>query len=220
MNNFENFQIKQESHYPQTSKTQSRSMDESTCPALRLIDELLSKVANLGNNIFTRCQFDCDTLMVCNWNRNHEIDLASSLLSILTPEVTHSLPPDWTGKYDLNRCESFIENRNKESSTLLIIEKESNEAIGLMIIYINIIDNQLNLGYLLKKKSWGKGYATKVVNAFISYCKENLKDSDIQSIIAGCAVDNIGSQKVLTKNGFTVIKEQSNDHELMFRLTL
>ena len=73
---------------------------------------------------------------------------------------------------------------------------------------------------MLRKESWGKGYATKAVNAFITYCKQNSDKTSIKSIIAGCAIDNIGSQKVLTKNGFTVIKEQSNDHELMFRLKL
>ena len=57
-----------------------------------------------------------------------------------------------------------------------------------------------NIGYQLKKSAWGKGYGTTACEFLIHFAKEHLK---AHKLFADCMSGNIGSAKVLTKNGFT-----------------
>ncbi|MEL6303676.1 MAG: GNAT family N-acetyltransferase [Bacteroidota bacterium] len=52
--------------------------------------------------------------------------------------------------------------------------------------------------YIFHPNHWGKGYATEAVNAVLKFGFEKLK---LHRIEAGCAVENIGSIKVLEKAG-------------------
>lgn len=54
--------------------------------------------------------------------------------------------------------------------------------------------------YKLHKNFWGKGYATEAVKAILDFGFDELK---LHRIEAGCAVDNMGSIKVLEKSGMT-----------------
>ena len=57
------------------------------------------------------------------------------------------------------------------------------------------------IGYLLfSPKDWGKGYMTETVNLLVPYIFET---HPIERIQAATLVDNIGSQKVIEKCGFS-----------------
>ncbi|MEM7549847.1 MAG: GNAT family N-acetyltransferase [Bacteroidota bacterium] len=56
--------------------------------------------------------------------------------------------------------------------------------------------------YSILPEHWGKGYATEAVSKIIAYCFNTL---NLHRVEAGCAVDNIGSIRVLEKTG--MIKE-------------
>lgn len=55
------------------------------------------------------------------------------------------------------------------------------------------------LGYYIDKSYEGKGIITNAVNEIVTYSFENL---GIEKIFLKIGTDNIGSQKVATKNGF------------------
>lgn len=55
------------------------------------------------------------------------------------------------------------------------------------------------LGYVLAKKYWGKGYATQAIKLTL---EAGFDDLDIVRIDAYVDPGNIGSQRVLEKNGF------------------
>ncbi len=59
---------------------------------------------------------------------------------------------------------------------------------------------EIELGYLLAKKSWGKGFATEATKACLQYGFERLKFNET---IAITDLENVASQKVLEKIGFT-----------------
>lgn len=59
--------------------------------------------------------------------------------------------------------------------------------------------DQLEIGYTLSKRYWGKGIGTEVSKALVQYCFEK---TDNKEIVAVTDLDNIGSQKVLLKAGF------------------
>jgi [ribosomal protein S5]-alanine N-acetyltransferase len=54
--------------------------------------------------------------------------------------------------------------------------------------------------YKLHKDFWGKGYATEAVTRILKFC---FIDLNLHRIEAGCAVENVGSIRVLEKAGMT-----------------
>ncbi|MBL1220357.1 GNAT family N-acetyltransferase [Chryseobacterium sp. L7] len=81
-----------------------------------------------------------------------------------------------------------------------IFHPETDDFIG-MCLARNFADipNQIEIGYTLSKKYWGKGIATKVSRALVNYCFSN---TDGNEVVAVTDLDNLGSQKVLEKAGF------------------
>ncbi|MCT2562069.1 GNAT family N-acetyltransferase [Chryseobacterium herbae] len=78
---------------------------------------------------------------------------------------------------------------------------EHNDFIGMCLVR-NFADvpGQIEIGYTLGKKYWGKGIATEVSRALVNYSLLNTEGGDI---VAVTDLDNIGSQKVLEKAGFS-----------------
>lgn len=56
------------------------------------------------------------------------------------------------------------------------------------------------LGYVIAREYWGKGYATEAIKLAV---KSGFADLEIERIEAFVDPDNVASQRVLEKNGFT-----------------
>jgi RimJ/RimL family protein N-acetyltransferase len=65
-----------------------------------------------------------------------------------------------------------------------------------------VMDNSPELTYWIGKKYWGMGIATESLTQF-------LRIVTIRPIFARAAKDNLGSIRVLEKNGFTLIGEET-----------
>jgi ribosomal-protein-alanine N-acetyltransferase len=85
----------------------------------------------------------------------------------------------------------------------LILSKENHTVLGEVGIKFKYIDDGiLELSYLLKREYWGKGIITECVKGLLSI----IYDIDENLSVQGqCREDNIGSQKVLDKCGFTFV---------------
>lgn len=59
----------------------------------------------------------------------------------------------------------------------------------------------IDIGYDLLPEYWGKGYMTEIVRMLVRWCFENL---NVHRVQADCTAGNIGSERVLEKNGFTL----------------
>ena len=71
--------------------------------------------------------------------------------------------------------------------------------------------NVMDLGYFIKEEYWGKGIVTEASKAVINYAFNNLNTI---KIVAGCVVDNKGSERVMQKLG--MIKEaEFKNHVLL-----
>lgn len=78
--------------------------------------------------------------------------------------------------FNLEECTKFIKencNFDKEIGLSAIIEKQTNTLIGLGGVlqceYLNQKDYEI--GFILAKEFWGKGYATEIGQAQIDYVK-------------------------------------------------
>lgn len=63
----------------------------------------------------------------------------------------------------------------------LMADKNSGAIIGQAALKPDTIDGRLyyEIGYILKKEHWGKGYASEAASALLAYAKESFPGSDI-----------------------------------------
>lgn len=107
-------------------------------------------------------------------------------------EETNLIIKDWV-----------LENKKSESKnlTFAIEQNGSQKFIGLIAIKIgNEKFKNGEVWYKLHSSYWGKGFGTESLNAILSFGFEQLM---LHRIEAGCAVENIGSIKILEKVGMT-----------------
>jgi GrpB-like predicted nucleotidyltransferase (UPF0157 family)/RimJ/RimL family protein N-acetyltransferase len=99
----------------------------------------------------------------------------------------------------------------------LVFEKESGDFVGEAGLFHLLFDDtqpELELGYHLHKKFWGKGYGTELVKALVRWGFQHLS---VNKLISTTYPDNVASQKVLTKAGFDCMrKKQLPDGKELF----
>jgi [ribosomal protein S5]-alanine N-acetyltransferase len=90
-----------------------------------------------------------------------------------------------------------------------LIEKSNYQFIGsFMLRPSTVVANKIELGYAMFKNYWGKGYATESVKGGLDFAFRQLQLPDV---IAITQTENISSQKVLLKCGFSQL-ENINDN--------
>ncbi len=103
---------------------------------------------------------------------------------------TKSIIQSWIAENKLNKIKNY---------TFAIETKSDENFIGLFGLKLG--DEKYKRGevwYKIHSDHWNKGYATESLKAVIHFGFENL---NLHRIEAGCAVENIGSIKVLEKAG-------------------
>jgi RimJ/RimL family protein N-acetyltransferase len=160
------------------------------------------------------CRFKTQRLLVKEWHSLStdewkQQDLKEVVMTMLAPHVTQSLPTEWRGTYSRERAQNWIENRDNEGATLLVIDKSSRIPIGLVILFEiyhkGSNDIEVRLGYLLAESAWGKGLASELIQGFVGWCRQ-----------AGIT----SSRRVLEKNGFVCDPLTETAEEHLFELKL
>ncbi|WP_216848976.1 GNAT family N-acetyltransferase [Pedobacter sp. L105] len=82
----------------------------------------------------------------------------------------------------------------------IIVDTQSAAIVGTCGYYRGFADNTGELGYLLKPFFVGKGYMTKALELVISFGKNTI---GLKKVIAITEIENIKSQNVLKRLGFT-----------------
>ena len=90
-----------------------------------------------------------------------------------------------------------------------LIEKETKNFIGICGLLTQEVDNvvEIEVGYHIFKKYWGKGFAPEAAKLFIDYAFENNLTNSVISVID---IENVKSQKVAEKNG--LIREKQTKY--------
>ncbi|MEG0847999.1 MAG: GNAT family N-acetyltransferase [Niameybacter sp.] len=87
----------------------------------------------------------------------------------------------------------------------VVFSKDSNEFIGTCSMVPMEDMKHWDLGYCIHKKYWRQGYATEMIKALISFGY----DKGGRRFTADVAQENIASNAVIKKLGFTIQKEGS-----------
>jgi [ribosomal protein S5]-alanine N-acetyltransferase len=91
-------------------------------------------------------------------------------------------------------------------------EKETDRLIGMFSILPMQGNIDYHIGYALLPDEWGKGYATELLKAGVAYFFENFSK---QQLFAITQPENIASEKVLAKVGFTLKDTTRNEEETL-----
>ncbi|WP_420855372.1 GNAT family N-acetyltransferase [Virgibacillus indicus] len=139
---------------------------------------------------------------------DNDFEFLMSLLS--DPEVVRFIGDGKTrdkngGKNFLNWIYSTYEF-GEAMGLMVLVNKEDNTLIGHAGLVPQTIDGnkEIEIGYWISRKYWGKGYATEAAKALLKYGNKHL---DKQRFIALIQPNNLSSQKVARKIGMELDKE-------------
>ncbi|WP_053405812.1 GNAT family N-acetyltransferase [Persicobacter sp. CCB-QB2] len=169
----------------------------------------------------SNCHFNTLHLSVHHWKElvhspKEEEALARTIIEILSPEVTKTLPPGWQEINTLSEARNWMKERASESLFLTVHLKDSKKIIGFIFLYESSAEKkqyELRFGYLLAKEVWGKGFGTELISGLIAWCKAM---GNIKSLSGGVEKSNLGSVRVMEKNGFHISESEGPTEEVVF----
>lgn len=115
------------------------------------------------------------------------------------PEVTKYL--SWQPHQSIRETDEFIDRcisvwANHSAFPYVLICKQDAQLIGMIEIRIN--QYKADLGYVLARSEWSKGYTTEAMQALTSWA---LAQNEIYRVWAFCDVENPASARVMEKVG-------------------
>lgn len=131
------------------------------------------------------------------------------------PEVTKYIT--WSTHENIEITKQIInfwleEEQDPKTFRFMITLKNSCELIGSIDV-VGYIDNNPEIGYCLSRKYWNKGFITEACKAFVKY----LFDKGYKQIVIEADVNNIASNRVIEKCGFTFSHQEEKEHRSIFK---
>lgn len=84
-----------------------------------------------------------------------------------------------------------------------VLETSTNNFIGMCAIIISSDFKESEIEYMLLPEYWGKGYGSEIVDNLLNMIEET---KSIEKVTAITDPNNLGSRKILLKNGFVSCK--------------
>ncbi len=81
---------------------------------------------------------------------------------------------------------------------LLPLPIEEDDRNWDLVVGDDVPDCEIEIGYILKKSAWGKGYATEATKRLLKFAFE---ETPLEELVATTNSENTASQRVLEKSG-------------------
>ena len=134
-----------------------------------------------------------DLESIYEWTSDEQVTKYLTWPTHQNKETTKKILDQWLEEYKQENC-----------YRLGIVLKENNKLIG-MIDVVGYKEDQPVVGYVLNQNYWGHGYMTEAFNGVIDY----LKEQGFSKIYIEADQRNIGSNRVIQKNGFTFTHQET-----------
>ena len=109
----------------------------------------------------------------------------------------------------LTSWQKVLSNSDVRVERWCVRDRSDGSFVGHAIATPMEIDNsEVEIGYILKRSEWGKGYATEIASAVVQHC---FLTRDLSRIFAGVDDDHIASINVLKKTGFEFDRYEYDD---------
>jgi RimJ/RimL family protein N-acetyltransferase len=174
------------------------------------------------SGISDRCQFVTPRLQVSPWHAAaHEVGvgLVEVTAGILTARTTVALPESWRGDYSIERARAWIEERDAESPTMLVIETASERPVGFVVLAEVPLDKSavdVRIGFLIAEDAWGRGLATELLSGLVDWAQTQ---PGVRTLTGGVEPKNRASARVLEKSGFRRVGDR-DDGAVTYRLDI
>lgn len=115
------------------------------------------------------------------------------------------------GKEDFRRVLSDRTSPARRYYFLHMELKDTHEqvgSIGYTVTANTPVGKLVHLGYFSYPKFWGKGYTTEALGKVLEF---GFTRNNVYRVTTGCLKDNIGSERVMQKNGFIKEAEHVDD---------
>lgn len=128
-----------------------------------------------------------------------EGDLNYLLMLDADPETMSFFPGGVRARHEIkDNIKKYITAYNEKGySIFLVFDTSSQEFIG-RAGFGDIENGETEVGYLVLKKYWGKGYATKILKVLLAWANNNIKKD---KIIAFTPIAHAASERVMQKAG-------------------
>lgn len=155
--------------------------------------------------------FETDRLYVAKW-RKENLNVLFGLFN--DPAIKEFIAPKLTIEETEHIFNTQLEGYKTDGifGRYFIVEKTSDECIGLLLLKDLHPECSVEIGYSLIKEQWNKGYATEVVNETVNWL---FNQQGFTRICAITELDNSESQNVLSKAGFIRQKDILNEGRMM-----
>tara|TARA_Y100001956_G_scaffold42368_1_gene41355 strand:+ start:998 stop:1507 length:510 start_codon:yes stop_codon:yes gene_type:complete len=143
-------------------------------------------------------------ITVDDWGLFQSLNQDPAVISLCFDEPSHEAMKE--------SFESRLPAWNKGSEhwlCLTMTQKETGQKIG--VTGFRIVNGTAEVGYLILPQYHGQGFGTESLRALVSWASE---EQGIRSFGAIVTEGNIGSEKVLTKSGFTLKKVVPEAYEI------
>jgi ribosomal-protein-alanine N-acetyltransferase len=115
------------------------------------------------------------------------------------PEVTRYV--SWRAHRDLDETRAYMRMcllawDAGKAFHWVIESAEDKQVMGMVVA--RVVGEKWELGYVLARKHWGRGYMTEALQGLIAWA---MKQRDIYRVWAVCDVDNAASARVMEKAG-------------------
>ncbi|RPF52055.1 ribosomal-protein-alanine N-acetyltransferase [Aquisalibacillus elongatus] len=145
-----------------------------------------------------------------NFRKYNEDDLDFLYLLLSDPDMVKHIGEGKTR--DIEGTRQFLEwiyhtyRLSADLGLMVLQHKENNQPIGHAGLVPQTINGvaEIEIGYWIARKHWGKGYATEAAEALKDFGQNNLGKERFISLIQP---ENIASRKVASKIGMSLEKE-------------
>lgn len=131
-------------------------------------------------------------------------------------EMTSRLPSPYT-RQDAEKYIGAVLDGTSDGYIYAVTMAETGRLIGMCSVEMRSRSNGLEVGYWIGRQWWGQGYATEASKAVVDLA---FKVTGTDEIFAACRVNNVGSRRVLLKQGFLFVGLDDVDTVASGRVTI
>ena len=129
------------------------------------------------------------------------------------PSVTAMWFDEENGRYMSDPTAEYVDEKyqaaldaledNPDGYYLTVVLNASGAIMGTACIFPEEPEGRFDIGYCIHRDCWRQGYGTELIGLIIDWVREN----GGREITAEVAKENTGSNMLLRKNGFEVLRE-------------